>query len=302
MAPWNAVMKQTAAVMAQNRILRNAAKIAKGGALPRKETEYMAFLGLTEGVTRRIGEEFGKHGVKKSGLYFANAVDWQARNARDALATALSKDIDRTIITPGVTDLPKFMSSTWGKLLMQFKSFAMTSNQKVLIAGLQQADARTVSGALMSIALGGLIYYLKGEMAGKPAVIPKSFGDKNWAPFMGEAFDRSGLSGVWMEANNAVEKVSRGKLGLAALTGKPISRYASRNVMQSFAGPVFGMAEDVVDIAGSVFDDRPWTQKDTNRPRQALPWQNLIWTRKAFDKVEEGVNSYFGVPARANAR
>jgi hypothetical protein len=189
-----------------------------------------------------------------------------------------------------------------GALLLQFKSFAFSATQKMMIAGLQQRDSAALNGALLSVVLGGIVYMLKGELAGKPAVVPKSLDDPNWASFMGEAFDRSGLLGVLQEGNNLVEKVSRGQLGLAALTGKPISRYASRNTLQSVMGPTFGLAEDVLDIAGSAFDERPWTRRDTHRIRQVLPYQNLFQIRSAIDKVEAGINDAFGVPERATAR
>jgi len=302
MAPWNATMKQFASIMTLNRIMRNAVKRAEGKTLSKGEQEYMAFLGISDGAARRMGIEFKQHGVKKNGLWLPNAENWapEAGNVRDALSVALRKDIDRTIVTPSVGEKPKFASTMTGALMLQFKSFAFSATQKMLIAGLQQRDAAAVNGALLSMVLGGLVYYLKGEMAGKPALIPTSIDDTNWGVFMGEAFDRSGLAGILMEGNNLVEKVSRGKVGLAALTGKPISRYASRNTLQSLAGPTFGLAEDALDIAGSVFDDRQWTRKDNHRIRQVIPGQNIFYLRKPIDQIEAGLNEALGIPERAS--
>jgi hypothetical protein len=303
MAPWNTIMKQFASILTLNRIMRNAVKRSEGKTLSRREQEFMAWSGISDGAARRMGVEFKANGVKQNGLWMPNTNAWSdtSRNVVDALSVALRKNVDTIIITPTAGELPKFHSKLWGKLLLQFKSFSISATQKMLIAGLQQRDMAALNGALLSIALGGLVYFLKGEMAGKPAIVPKSIDDPNWGIFFGEAFDRSGLAGVLGDANNLTEKVTHGKVGLSALTGKPISRYASRNKMQSVAGPVFGLAEDAMDIAESAFDDRPWTQKDTHRIRQIIPYQNLFYLRSAIDKAEAGINSVLGVPERASA-
>jgi hypothetical protein len=304
MAPWNATMKQFASVLTLNRIMRNAVKRAEGKTLSRREQEFMAWSGISDGAARRMGVEFKANGAKQNGLWLPNTNAWsdESRNVVDALSVALRKNVDTIIITPTAGELPKFHSRLWGKLLLQFKSFSISATQKMLIAGLQQRDMAALNGALLSVALGGLVYILKGEMAGKPAIVPKSIDDPNWGVFFGEAFDRSGLAGVLSDANNISEKITRGKIGLSALTGKPISRYASRNTLQSVTGPVFGLTEDAIDIAGSAFDDRPWTQKDTHRIRQVIPYQNLFYLRSAIDKAEAGINSVLGVPERALAR
>jgi len=313
MAPWNATMKQFASILTLNRIMRNAVKRSEGKTLSRREQEFMAWSGISDGAARRMGVEFKANGVKQNGLWMPNTNAWSdaSRNVVDALSVALRKNVDTIIITPTAGELPKFHSKLWGKLLLQFKSFSISATQKMLIAGLQQRDMAALNGALLSVALGGLVYYLKGEMAGKPAIVPKSIDDPNWGIFFGEAFDRSGLAGILMEGNNIVEKVSRGKLGLAALTGKPISRYASRNVTQSVLGPVYGIAEDVVDITGAAasqlpWGDRgkpqPWVQRNTHSVRQVIPWQNLVGIRTILDQVEAGINSFFGIPERAPAR
>jgi hypothetical protein len=304
MAPWNAAMKQFASVLTLNRIMRNAVKRSEGKTLSRREQEFMAWSGISDGAARRMGVEFKANGAKQNGLWLPNTNAWsdESRNVVDALSVALRKNVDTIIITPTAGELPKFHSRLWGKLLLQFKSFSISATQKMLIAGLQQRDMAALNGALLSVALGGLVYYLKGEMAGKPAIVPKSIDDPNWGIFFGEAFDRSGLAGILGDVNNISEKVTRGKIGLSAITGKPISRYASRNTLQSVAGPVFGMTEDALAIAGSVFDDRPHTQRDTHRVRQAIPWQNLFYLRSTVDKAEAAINALFGIPERAPAR
>ena len=42
---------------------------------------------------------------------------------REAFQSAVLKDVDSTIVTPGVGDTPLMMSNEVGKMIMQFKTF-----------------------------------------------------------------------------------------------------------------------------------------------------------------------------------
>jgi hypothetical protein len=248
---------------------------------------------------RQIGEQFKKHGHKESNVWSANTAQWDEgmRPAIEALRVGLRKEVDRLIITPSLGERPRFASTLWGSMLLQFKSFAISATQKMLISGLQQKDLNALNGAAIAIALGGMVHILKGELSGRPVEIDWS-NDEEVKQFLGNAFDRSGMAGVLMEANNAAEKVTDGRLGLSALTGKPISRYASRNVTASLLGPAFGMAEDSFDALNAALGTREWKERDTHNTRQLLPYGNLFYLRSIFDNAEKGINEALGVPAR----
>jgi hypothetical protein len=47
---------------------------------------------------------------------------------------------------------------------------------------------------------------------------------------------------MFMDVNNISGKATGGKLGLSALTGRPVSRYASRNIAGAIAGPTAALA------------------------------------------------------------
>jgi hypothetical protein len=299
MAPWNAVMKQVAGTVTQTRILRGAERLVSGKPLKQKEIEYFADLGISEGALRQIGEQFKKHGHKEANVWSANTAEWDAgtRSAIEALRVGLRKEADRIIVTPSLGERPRFASTLWGSMLLQFKSFAISATQKMLVSGLQQKDMNALNGAVIAMALGGLVYILKGEVSGRPVEIDWSK-DEDVRQFMAEAFDRSGMAGVLMEANNAAEKVTDGRLGLSALTGKQISRYASRNVTASLLGPSFGLAEDSFDALNAALGTKEWKERDTHNARQLLPLNNIFYLRSAFDNAEKGINQALGVPAR----
>jgi hypothetical protein len=229
-------------------------------------------------------------GVKDGAIWWANTEAWTDRQAIEGMRAALVRDIDRVIVTPG-QDKPLWMSTPLGKVIGQFRSFNIASMQRTVIAGLQQRDAATLNGALLMLALGALSYKLKMETAGyevsdDPAV---------WAA---EAFDRSGLAGWIMDANNIAEKTALRPATIAGLTGVPASRYASRNVFGALFGPTADLLGDVVPLGTT----GEWSASDTHVIRKLIPMQNLFYLRQLFDKVEAGANEAFGVPARKEKR
>ena len=182
-----------------------------------------------------IWEQFTKHGVDHNGVKIAQTADWDREWLANKFNAAVRREIDTIIVTPGIASRPLWTSTMVGQHVGQFKSFAFTATQAVMISGLQQRDAAVLNGVLLSIALGALVYglqeYLKGrEPSDDPGVV------------MVEAFDRSGLTGWLMDAHNMTERVTRGGIGLSRLTGGPtMSRYQSRNVTDTLMGPNGGL-------------------------------------------------------------
>lgn len=305
MAPWNAAMKQFVGLVTQTRMLQAVEAVADGTIKP-KELEYLAAGGISRSNALKIAEQFAKHGRKERGVWFANTAQWDAgsRPAIEAFRSLLVRDVDRIIVTPGAADRPLWMSSELGRLVGQFRSFSLSSMQKVLISGLQQRDMAFLNGSMLAVALGGLVHIVKARGGGYDPNVPQ--GDE-WgmnqktAQFMVNAVDRSGLTGWLMDANNMTEKLTRGAVGLSAVTGKPVSRYASRNITASLLGPSVGTVEDAIRVTGSVVN-RDWSQGDSKVMKRLIPYANLFYLRRIFDNAQEGIDAYFGVPKRKTAR
>lgn len=300
MAPWNAAMKQFTGLVTMTRMLRAIERAANGKAKP-KEIERLAAGGISQADAKKIGEQFAKHGKKGGGVWFANTAEWDegARSAVEAFRAALVRDVDRTIITPG-QDRPLWMSSEIGRLVGQFKSFAISAMQRVVIAGLQQRDMATLSGAALMTALGGLSGILKAKVAGQPGHTDWSDPKKN-AQFLVEAIDRSGLTGWLMDVNSMTEKLTRGAVGLSAVTGKPVSRYAQRNIASTLFGPTAGTIQEFARVGGAAASGE-WNQSDSRAMRRLIPYNNIFYLRQMFDQAEGGINDFLGVPKAAGAR
>lgn len=286
MSPWNAAMKQFAGVVTMTNMLRGVDDLARGVASP-DVIRKLAAAGIDEDLAQRISRQFAEHGEKTKGVWLAQTLNWTDRQAIEAVRTAVVRDVDRIIVTPG-QDKPLWMSTELGKTLGQFKSFPISSMQKTMLAGLQQRDAATLNGTLLMMALGAFTYAVKEKAAGRdvsddPAV---------WAT---NAFDRSGLTGWLIEANNITEKATRGRVGLSALTGEQITRYGTRNIYGTFLGPSADAVADIFQVSGSIFAGDT-TKSDLRKARQLVPFQNLFYVRSLLNQVEENVGDALELP------
>lgn len=286
MAPWNATLKQVAGLVTMTRIL-NVAKRVTDGTATADDIRRLAASGIDDDLAKRIAAQFEAHGDTQGGVLLAKGEAWTDKDALEAFRSAVVRDVDKTIVTPG-QDKPLWMSTELGKSVGQFKSFGISAMQKIALSGLQQRDATTLNGAVLMLGLGAMSYAAKETLAGRPL----SEDPAQWAV---EAFDKSGLAGWLMEVNNIAEKATRGRVGLSAFTGKQVSRYASRNVIGAFLGPTADAVSDIFQISGSIFAGDT-TQADLRKFRQLLPLQNLFYIRGLLNQVEQSTGQALGLP------
>jgi hypothetical protein len=294
MALWNTAFKQMTGVVSMNRMIRGIdAEIA--GTISKKERTYLRqnYIGKEEGSS--IRKMLNEHGDVENGVQMPNALEWTDRSAYDVFQAALNREVDRTIVTPGL-DKPLIATSTEvGRLAFQFKSFAIAATQRIMLSGLQQKDMATLNGMLFAVSLGMTAAAFKMWDSGRGEEL------KNWTTekWIAEGVDRSGVTGWLFEANNMIEKATRGSVGVSALTGgKQMSRYASRNLSGALLGPTAGtlnlMATATGSVSSGILGDDDWKASDTHAVRKLLPYQNLLFLRQMLDSAEKGINSSIG--------
>jgi len=262
---------------------------------------------------KTIGQEFGPHNVailfdnfnatNPSRRLEGSLTDVGSRSAdsisgeeavrlRNVFRAAVAKDVDTIIVTPGIADKPLWMSTQTGRTIGQFKSFAMSATQRVMLLRLQQRDAAVLNGLLLSTGLGMMVYAQKTLQSGRPL----SDDPRVW---IREGVDRSGVTGFIFDINNISEKLTRNTIGINTLIGGPTaSRYASRNVSGALAGPTLGLIETAARVTGAAAT-QDVNQGDVRAIRRMVPYQNLFYLDKLFDAAEEGVNREFRIPRTA---
>lgn len=288
MSPWNASMKQFSGMVVMTNILRSARNVVDGTATS-KEIRLLAQSNIDKDMAQRIATMFDKHGDNAGDVWLAKAAKWEDIAAQETFRGAVVRDVDRIVVSPG-QDRPLWMSTELGKTVGQFKSFSISAMQRITLAGLQQRDAAALNGLMVTMGLGAVSYYLSQKIAGRDVSDDPSV----WAV---NAFDRSGLAGWMMEGNNIVEKATRGRVGLSALTGEEVSRYATRNVTGAFLGPTPGTVSDIFSASGAIFAG-DFSRADLNKMRQMVPAQNLFYVRWLFNQMEQGAGNAMNLPAR----
>jgi hypothetical protein len=285
MAPWNAAMKQFSGMIVMTNMLRSAEAVAKGTATA-KEIRKLGAAGINTDLAERIHKQFQKYGETQDGVFLAKAADWDDRLAREAFRTAVVRDVDRIIVTPG-QDKPLWMSSELGKTIGQFKSFNVSAMQKITLSAIQQRDADALAGVVVALSLGAMTYMAKQLSAGKDL-------SDNPAVWATNAFDWSGLAGWMMDVNNVAEKASRGRVGLSGVTGEQMSRYQSRNVVGAFLGPTPDAISDIFQVSGSIFAGDT-SKSDLHKVRGLMPFQNLFYIRGLLNQVEDATGDIIGL-------
>ncbi|MEG7424426.1 hypothetical protein V6E20_10800 [Serratia marcescens] len=280
MNQWNSALKSWSGLIVQSRILDNAQLLAAGKEVPQKEARKLAQIGIDQSMLRRIGEQYAKHGEDMDGLLTGHSHLWDERAVREAFQSAVLKDVDSTVVTPGVGDTPLMMSNEVGKMILQFKTFIFAQHNRVIASGIQQGDASFYLGAMGTIALGAMVYVMKQKLSGR---------DIDYSPnnLVKEGIDRAGMIGWLSEPLNAVENISGGRFGLGAMFGAPpVSRFQSRNAIGALMGPTFDMAGDGAVIANGVLNGE-FADKQKHAVRKLLPYQNLFYISPLLNRVEE---------------
>ncbi|EMG3684438.1 hypothetical protein V4251_001817 [Serratia marcescens] len=252
--------------------------ILSGAAAAKK----LAKLGINPNMAGRIRSEFQKHGEVIDGWHIGNFEKWEDQHVAGVFQSAVLKDVNNTVITPGIGDTPLWASTPLGKTVFQFKSFATASYNRATLGGLQEGTAQFYYGTAFQIGLGALTYALKQAANGKDI-------DTSPQKLVLEGLDRSGILGPLMEYNNMAEKASGGMVGLGAIFGTGTqSRYASRGFIGSALGPTFGLLDTLTDVTSGVLNGDAG-DRVLHNGRTLLPGNNLFWIAPLINQVDPGM-------------
>jgi hypothetical protein len=291
---WNGIrlltdmQKSIAAVMTQNRILRGASRYAE---LAPTEKAYLAYLGIDQSMAERIAKQFSEHGETVEKVAVANQEKWADEVAARTYRAALSKDVDSIITTKGVADTPLFANTPTGRAMLQFKSFALASHQRVLLRGLQEPQARFVGGLIAMTTIGMMATWLKAVSGNRTEKLQDATKNPGW--WIAEGLDKSGIFAVPMELANTFEKATGFnpiKTPIkAGDEGSAISqKNQNRSLLGSVVGPTAGLIDDASQVVGlpkKMVDGEEITQGQKNAAERLLPFSSYAGIRQMLRYV-----------------
>ena len=283
MSRWTEFAKSLASVTIGSRILQDSVKWSKG-TLGDKWKTALASAGIDEGIAKRIAIQAEKHGEKTKHNFMANTAKWDDDIARDAFQAALNKDINITIVTPGLGDTPKFMSTEWGSTLTQFKKFAMAATQRMLMRGMQEKDLDFLFGSMLLLGSGMMIDAIYHKVR-----FNRDYNKLSLTQKLLNAFDRSGLAGIYTDVNKAIETLSDNRIGISPMLGenKPYGssgRWKAGTIGGPTAGQIYNIFDILYDVKGGKYNHH--TAKNV---RRLIPFQNVWYLDWLFDDIQKGL-------------
>jgi hypothetical protein len=162
----------------------------------------------------------------------------------------------------------------------------MASTQRMLMRGLQEKDMNQLQGVLLLLAAGAAVDAFR-QRAFDRDYSKKPFGQK-----IVDAFDRSGIGGIYSDVNNAIEKLGNNQIGLRPLLGakKPYGTYRDffNNPVPDILGPTASQIANIADIAWT-WGTGKYNHHTARNVRRLLPFQNVWFLDSIFDKMEKDV-------------
>ncbi|MCK1367615.1 hypothetical protein [Bradyrhizobium sp. 62] len=291
---WNGIrlltdmQKSIAAVMTQNRIIKGSTNFAE---LAEKEKAYLAYLGIDQSMAERIAKQFAEHGESVDKVRVASHEKWSDEVAARTYRAALSKDVDSIITTKGVADTPLFANTPTGRAMLQFKSFALASHQRVLLRGLQEDRARFVGGLIAMTTIGMMATWLKAVSGNRVEKLQDAGKNPGW--WVAEGFDKAGIFAVPMELANTFEKATGFnpiKTPMKAFDqGSAISqKNQNRSLIGSVVGPTAGLIDDATQVMGlpkKMIDGQEVTQGQKNAVERLMPFSSYPGIRQMIRYV-----------------
>jgi len=282
MTHWNQFTKDLVSLTYADELIRYALNPTT-----MKRNQRMRFnkAGFGDEEFKEIARLYRKYGEEVDGLHVPNIDHWLDEYGKplrmaDYFLSALKRESEIAIVTPGSGDLPMAMRTPLGRMVGQFKSFSFAAFNRITVPQTQlmfHGDGRAAAGMIAMIGIGGMVYGIKQKLKGQEITTDPE-------ELVREALDRAGYFGIFADFSALAEKISGDALGHLPF-GYEVSKYHSRNLSGDLLGPSIGWGEDVgrtfTNIVGTIFDDKDWTDADVRAARRLVPFQNL-WQNSIF--------------------
>ena len=222
----------------------------------------------------------------------ANSDAWDNRAAADAYHNAIGKQSNIDIVTPSKGDVPLWANTELGGTLLQFKKFGIASTQRMLLRGLQEKDANFFQGVLLLMAAGAMVDAFRQK------AFNRKYENKPLGQKIVDAFDRSGLGGIYSDINNSLERLANNEIGLRPLLGakKPYGTYKDQRKtigpygmpIADILGPSASQIENIADIMFT-WGTGKYNHHTARNVRRLVPFQNVWFLDSLFDSMEKNV-------------
>jgi hypothetical protein len=276
-ASWDAMMRTLSSQLEQDALFRAVTK----GNLSALERGKLAAHGIGDAELPAIRSEWLKHGSDENGLNRARTELWSDKDAAARVEQAVQRAGSSNAFFVGKGDLPGFANNQLGKMLIQFKAFAISSVNRLAIPlaqGLAHGDVMAANGLASMLALGALSYYTKELAAGRePDLSPDAL--------ITNAVQRSGILTFVPDLYDPAA---------GALHLPRFAKFQDLNPLETLAGPSFGTGAALLDSIRRMTKGNV-SAADMHKVRQLLPYNNLFYFTRLINMIEGKTEDMLGV-------
>lgn len=252
-------------------------------------------LGLDDDMANRVFSQIRDNATTTESMLFRNRkirkinlAEWADEDARDAFLVAISRMTRQSIQQNDLGNLNKYMTTTMGKLITQFRTFMLVSYSKQFLHHLAARDAQAALGMTYSVAFAGLSYVAQQQVNAIGREDADEFLEQRLEPMeiAKAAFQRSS----W--ANFIPAMVDT---GAALVKEDPIFAYGrttgiASNLVQGI--PTVDLGEKVFETVSGAFgslvnEDFQWSKGQQRAVNSLLPLQNALGIKQGLNKLVE---------------
>ena len=250
-------------------------RIAYGGRqLSKKRLESLA---LTQKKADAISSQIRKHSDMEKGVFgrriiATNVEAWDDVQAASDFIVAIDKHARRAVMEIDIGNLGVWMTNDVGRMIFQYRSFALVAWEKQLLFRLQMTDWTSLIEMTHAtwIAALGYIAQQHAVSAGRPdreEYLAKKLSMKNVGR---AAFQRASFSTFFPEVGDLGWKLAGGNENVFN------ARNSTLNTREWFGNPTFGMVDDILGTTANLTrsmrqDDDNFTQSEARKALSLLP-------------------------------
>ena len=294
--PVTDVIKQATGSMTMAKMIRSMERLTDGK-WTKDDLRYLTDLNISPEYAQRIVAMLRSQegGTKWNGVTIPNTESWTDYAAKRVYYAAMAREDARLVVTPGAEKSLWLDGSMGGRILGQFHSFVNSSHSKILLSGLQSRDMaafRTAQGAVFSLALGSLSYYIWAMTNGEKSRTEMQ--NASAADWIDQSLARSGILGALSDVQTLMQRIPLtspfSSFGAVFDGNTKIQGKGANNMADQILGSSFSSFETILQIVAGMGDP---TQGTVHQVRKLLPWQNVFYLKEVFNAVEQGVAQYF---------
>lgn len=289
MAPVTLALERAAGRMAVQTIVDASFKGGFSKSLQRR----MTGMGVDEAMAKKIFDQIKEHAVTVPSSMFRNRKvksinmgQWTDEEARDAFIVAVSRWTRRSIQQNDLGNLNRYMTTTMGKMLTQFRTFMLVSHAKQTLHGLKANDVRGYAAMMTSVFFAGASYVAQTSLNAQFREDKREFLDERLS------MKNIGLS-AFQRSSWAALIPAMVDTGAAFYTEDPIFAYGrSSGLATNFLTgvPMIDLAQKAHTVASGasraiINPDYQWSQGQQRALNSIIPLQNAIGIKNAMNKL-----------------